>query len=45
MYGEQIYDYIYYLLVEKPTIKNIRIEILQLTGKRVEFKSSKTTTK
>jgi len=42
---EHIYDYIYYLPVEKYTIKNIRIEILQLTGKRVECKSSKTPTR
>jgi len=45
MYGEHAYDYIYYLRVEKHTIKSIRIEILQLTAKRVEFKSSKTPTK
>ena len=31
--GEHIYDYIYYLPVEKPTVKNMWIEILQLTGK------------
>jgi len=43
--GEHVYDYIYYLPVEKFTIKNIRKEMLQLTGKRVEFKSSKTPTK
>ena len=45
MYGEHVYEYIYYLPVEKHTIKNIRIEILQLTGKRVKFKGSKTPTK
>ena len=41
---EHVYDNIYYFPVEKHTIKNVRIEILQLTGKRVEFKSSKTHT-
>jgi len=45
LHGEHIYDNIYYLPVEKRTIKNIRIEILQLTVKRVEFKSNKTPTK
>jgi len=45
MYCEHVYHYIYYLPVEKHTIKYIRIEFLQLTGKRVEFKGSKTPTK
>ena len=45
MYGEHVCDYIKYLPVEKYTTKNIRIEILHLTGKLVEFKSSKTPTK
>jgi len=45
MYGEHVFDYIYYLPVKEHTIKSIGIEILQLTGKRVEFKSSKTPTK
>jgi len=45
MYGEHVYNYIYYLPVEKHTIKNIRIEILQLTDKIVEFKCSKNPTK
>ena len=44
MYGEHVYDYTYYLPVEKNTTKNIRIELLQLTGKRVEIKSSETPT-
>ena len=44
VYGEHVYDYIY-LPVGKHTIKNIRIEILQLTGKPVEFTCSKTPTK
>ena len=43
--GEHIYSNIYYVPVEKHTIKNIRIEMLQLTGKRVEFKSSKSPAK
>ena len=45
MYGEHVKDNIYYLPVEKHTIKNIRIETLQLTGKWNEFKNSKTLTK
>jgi len=45
IYGEHVYDYIYYLPVEKHTLKNIRVEFSQMTGKRVEFKSSKTPTK
>ena len=45
MYAEHVYDYIYYLPVEKHTIKNMRIDILQLTVKGVEFKSSKKPTK
>jgi len=31
-YAQHIYDNVYYMPVEKRTIKNIRIEILQLTG-------------
>jgi len=42
IYGKHVYDYIYYLPVEKRTNKNTRIEILQLTGNGVEFKCSKT---
>jgi len=38
IYGEHVYDCVYYLPVEKHTIKNIRIEILQLTGKRVDLR-------
>ena len=41
-YARHIFDTVYYMPVEKRTIKNIRIEILQLTGKPVPFKSSKT---
>jgi len=40
--GEHVFDDVYYLPVEKQTFKSIRIEILQLTGKPVEFKSSTT---
>jgi hypothetical protein len=40
--GEHVFDNVYYLPVEKRTFKSIRIEILQLTGKPVEFKSSTT---
>jgi len=38
--GEHIYN-IYYLPVEKQTVKNRRIEILKITGNRFEFNSSK----
>ena len=41
-YAQHIYDNVYYMPVEKRTFKNIRIEILQLSGKPVPFKSSKT---
>jgi len=40
--GEHVFDIVYYLPFEKRTFKSIRIEILQLTGKPVEFKSSTT---
>jgi len=40
--GEHVFDNVYYLPVEIRTFKIIRIEILQLTGKSVEFKSSTT---
>jgi len=43
--GEQVFDNVYYLPVEKRTFKIIRIEILQLTGKPVEYKSSTTLSK
>jgi len=43
--GEHLFDNVYYLPVEKRTFKSIRIEILQLTGKPVEFKSSTTPSK
>jgi len=35
--GEHVFDNVYYLPVEKRTFKSIGIEILQLTGKPVEF--------
>ena len=41
-YAQHIYDNVYYMPDEKRTFKNIRIEILQLSGKPVPFKSSKT---
>ena len=40
--GQHVFDNFYYLPVEKRTFKSIRIEILQLTGKPFEFKSSTT---
>jgi len=43
--GEHLFDNVYYLPVEKRTFKSIRIEILQLTGKPVEFKSRTTPSK
>jgi len=43
--GEHVFDNVCYLSVEKRTFKSIRIEILQLTGKPVEFKSSTTPSK
>jgi len=39
--GEHVFYNVYYLSVEKRTFQNIRIEILQLTGMPVEFKSSR----
>ena len=41
-YAQHIFENVYYMPVEKRTFKNIRIEILQMTGKPVPFKSSKT---
>jgi len=43
--GQHVFDNVYYLPGEKRTFKSIRIEILQLTGKPVEFKSSTTPSK
>ena len=43
--GEHLFHNVYYLPVEKRTFKSIRIEILQLTGKPVEFKTSTTPSK
>ena len=42
--GQHVFDNVYYLPVEK-RIKSIRIELLQLTGKPVEFRSSTTPSK
>ena len=36
---QHMFDNVYYMPVDKLTFKSIRIEILQLTGKSVEFKS------
>jgi len=41
-YSQHIFENVHYMPVEKRTFKNIRIEILQMTGKPVPFKSSKT---
>ena len=38
--GQHVFDNVYYLPVEKRKFKSIRIEILQLAGKPLEFKSS-----
>ena len=38
--GSHVFDNVYYLPVEKRKLQIIRIEIFQLTGKPVEFKSS-----
>ena len=43
--GVHLFHNVYYLPVEKRTFKSIRIEILQLTGKPVEFKTSTTPSK
>jgi len=43
--GKHVFDNVYYLPVEKRTFKSIRIEILQLTGKLVEFKINTTPSK
>jgi len=45
LHGEHIYNNIYYLPIEKQTIKYIRIEILKITGSLFEIKSSKTPAK
>ena len=42
---QHVFDNVYHLLVDKRTFKCIRIQILQLTGKTVEFKSSTTPSK
>jgi len=39
---EYLYDNVYYVPVEKTMFRDIRIEILNLTGERVAFKDSKT---
>jgi len=41
---QHVFDNVCYLPVEKRTFKNVRIEILKLAGKPVEFKNSQTTT-
>jgi len=41
-YAQHFFDNVYYMLVQKRTFNNIRIEILKSTGKLVTFKSSKT---
>jgi len=42
LWGQHVFDNVYYLPDEKWMFNRIRIEILQLTGKLVEFKSSNT---
>ena len=42
--GQHVFDKVYYMPVEK-RIKSIRIDILKLTGKPVEFRSSTTPSK
>jgi len=39
---EYLFDNVYYVPVEKKMFRDIRIEILNLTGERVAFKDSKT---
>jgi len=42
-YGaEFLYENVYYVPVEKKTFRDIRIEILNLSGKRIAFRDSKT---
>ena len=41
-YAELIYNNVYYVPVEKGMFRNIRIEILNLTGERVAFEDRKT---
>jgi hypothetical protein len=41
-YAEYIYNNVYYVPVEKRMFRNIRIEIINLTGERVAFEDSKT---
>jgi len=43
--GQHVFDNVYYLPVEKRMFKSIRIDILQLTGKPVDFKSTTTPSK
>ena len=43
--GQYVFDNVYYLPVEKRMFKIIRVDILQFTGKPVEFKSSTTPSK
>jgi len=43
--SEYIFENFYYLPVEKRMFRDIRIEILNLSGERVAFKDSKTTLK
>jgi hypothetical protein len=38
--GKYYFDKLYYVPVEKRTFQDIRIEILDLAGKRIQFKSS-----
>jgi len=37
-----LYEKVYYVPVEKRTFRNIRIEILNMSGERIAFKDSKT---
>jgi len=40
--GEFLYENVYYAPVEKKTFRDIRIEILNLSGERIVFRYSKT---
>ena len=40
--GEILYENLYYVPVEKKTLRDIRIEILNLSGERIVFRDSKT---
>jgi len=40
--GDMLFEKVYYVPVEKKTFHNIRIEILNLFGKHIAFKDSKT---